>query len=165
MHGVDIIADTQLVMLGKLALAAILGMTIGTERGLLARQAAGMRTFALVALGSCLFVVTTNHLDSAFLGVINFDPARMAAGIVQGIGFLGAGLIIFRNDSLHGITTAAGLWVAAAIGIAVGYGMYVVAIGASVLMLIVLTGLWYLEHRFSVILREMHPDTEQPLGH
>lgn len=165
MHGIEPFIDTQIVMMGKLALAAFLGMMIGTERGLVARQAAGMRTFALVSLAACLLVVTGLAVDVQLAGVLNFDPMRMAAAIAQGIGFLGAGLIIFRGDSLHGVTTAAGLWVSAALGVAVGFGFYTLSIFVTLLTLLILLGLWYVEHRFKERLEAIHPGAEQPLGH
>ncbi|MBI4093438.1 MgtC/SapB family protein [Candidatus Kaiserbacteria bacterium] len=140
--------DPNIVIFGKLVLAMLLGGVIGTERALLAKQAAGTRTFGLVALGACLFVVTGSFVDVAYLGVISFDPLRVAASIIMGIGFLGGGLIIFRGDSLHGVTTAAGLWIAAGIGISVGFGMYSVSIFATLLSLVMFTGMWYVENRF-----------------
>src|SRR3989344_697976 len=140
--------DPTIVALGKLVLAMLLGAVIGTERAILAKQAAGMRTFGIVALGSCLFIVTANYVSLPFLGILNFDPLRTAAAIITGIGFLGAGLIIFRHDTLHGVTTAAGLWVVAGIGMAVGFGLYSVAIFSTVLVLLMFTGMWYIENRF-----------------
>lgn len=140
--------DPTAIVLLKLVLAIVLGAVIGTERALFAHQAAGMRTFGLVALGSCLFIVTANYVDTAYLGIVNFDPMRMAAAVVTGIGFIGGGLIIFRGESLHGVTTAAGLWFSSGIGIAVGFGMYSVAIFATVFAIAVLSGMWYLENRF-----------------
>lgn len=139
------VVDPNIVMLGKLLLASVLGMIIGTERAILARQAAGTRTFALVSLGACLFVLSGTFIDTKFLGIVTFDPARIAAAVVQGIGFLGAGLIIFRGESVHGVTTAAGLWIAAAVGVAVAFSMYSVAIFATILTLLVLTAVWYFE--------------------
>lgn len=155
--------DPNVVMLGKLFLAAVLGMVIGTERAILARQAAGTRTFALVALGACLFVLSGSFIDAKFLGIVNFDPARIAAAVVQGIGFLGAGLIIFRGESVHGVTTAAGLWIAAAVGVAVAFGMWSVAIFATILTLLVLTAVWYFEwqlkERFRALESGMHDES------
>lgn len=149
MHDIPFLIDTgSLTLYLRLLLSAFLGGLIGTERAILARQVAGTRTFGLVSLGACLFIVTSNFVDAHALGVINFDPMRMAAGVVQGIGFLGAGLIIFRGDTLHGVTTAAGLWIAAAIGIATGFGMYDVAVFSSILTLLIFTGFWYVENRF-----------------
>jgi len=138
-------ADPSVVMFGQLFLAAILGLVIGTERSIVAQQRAGMRTFALVSLGACAFVIAGQYIDLQYLGVVNFDPARIAAGIVQGVGFIGAGLIFMRGDSVHGITTAAGLWVSAAIGVLVAFHMYSVAIFASALTLGIFFLMWYVE--------------------
>jgi putative Mg2+ transporter-C (MgtC) family protein len=148
MPGPENFFDPNIVIFGKLLLAMVLGGIIGTERAVFARQAAGTRTFGLVALGACLFVVTGNYVNTAYVGMLAFDPLRVAASVIMGIGFLGGGLIIFRGDSLHGVTTAAGLWIAAGIGISVGFGMYSVAIFATLLALIMFTGMWYAENRF-----------------
>lgn len=145
-------------MFGKLILALLLGGIIGTERAVLAKQAAGTRTFGLVALGACLFILTSNYANSAYLGIVNFQPTYVAAAIVTGIGFIGGGLIIFRGDTLHGVTTAAGLWITAAVGIAVGFGMYSVAIFASILTLIMFTGMWYVETRFKHWFADHNPE-------
>lgn len=135
-------------MFAKLLLAMVLGGVIGTERALLARQPAGTRTFGLVALGACLFIVISNYVTTAFTGVGDIQPTYVAAGIITGIGFLGGGLIVFRGDSLHGVTTAAGLWITTAIGMAVGFGLYSVGVFASLLTLLMFTGMWYVENRF-----------------
>lgn len=148
MHGAEQFADINTIVFGKLLLAVVLGAVIGTERALLARQTAGTRTFSLVSLGACLFVVTGNYVDQAYLGLVNFDPTHVAAAVVTGIGFIGAGLIIFRGDTLHGVTTAAGLWIVAATGVAVGYGLYAIALFTTLLTLIIFTGMWYIENRF-----------------
>jgi len=148
MHTPAEFIDPTFVMLSKLALAVVLGVIIGTERTILARQPAGMRTFGLVALASCLFIVMSNYVNSAYLGVANIMPLQLAAGVVTGIGFIGAGLIIFRGDTVHGVTTAAGLWIVTALGMAVGFGMYAVAIFSTILALIIFTGMWYVENRF-----------------
>jgi putative Mg2+ transporter-C (MgtC) family protein len=140
--------DPTSIMMIKLVLALLLGGIIGTERAVLARQPAGTRTFALVSVAACLFVLMSNYVDSAYLGVVNFQPLQLAAGVVTGIGFIGAGLIIVRNDTVHGITTAASLWIVTALGMAVGYGLYAVAVFATILTLIVFTGMWYIENRF-----------------
>lgn len=132
----------------KLITAMLLGGLIGTERAILAKQAAGTRTFGLVALGACLFVLTGIQVDSQFLGLVNLEPMQMAGAIVTGIGFIGGGLIIFRHDALHGVTTAAALWIAAGIGIACGFGMLAVAIFVTILTLVMFTGMWYIEHTF-----------------
>lgn len=155
--------DTNTLIFAKLALAMLLGAIIGTERAILARQAAGTRTFGLVAMGACLFIVTANYVSLAFIGVVGFDPMRTAAAIITGIGFLGAGLIIFRGDTLHGITTAAGLWMVAGIGMAVGFGMYAVASFATLLTLIMFTGMWYVENRFKHWFEEVQKDASAPM--
>jgi len=148
MHGPEQFIDTTTVMFLKLILALVLGGILGTERAVLARQPAGTRTFGLVSLAACLFILMSNYVDSAYLGLVNFQPLQLAAGVVTGIGFIGAGLIIFRGDTVHGVTTAAGLWIATALGMAVGFGMYPVAIFATLLALIMFTGMWYIENRF-----------------
>jgi putative Mg2+ transporter-C (MgtC) family protein len=142
------LVDPMIVMFGKIMLAALLGIIIGTERALVARQAAGMRTFALVSLGACIFTLVGSYVDTQYLGYVNFDPMRMAAAIVQGVGFIGAGLIFLRNDSVHGVTTAAGLWVSASVGVLVAFGIYPLAIFASALTVVIFFGLWYVEHKF-----------------
>ena len=163
MGGTEQFIDPTYIMFIKLVLAVLLGGVIGTERAVLAKQAAGMRTFSLVALGACLFVISANYVDSAYLGVVNFNPTQVTAGIITGIGFIGGGLIIFRGDTLHGVTTAAALWIVTAIGIAVGYGMYAVSIFATILVLIIFTGMWYLESRFKHWFVAHVPDI-QPLN-
>lgn len=163
MSGPEYFADPELVMYGKLLLSMFLGAVIGTERALLAKQTAGTRTFGLVAMGACLFILAGNFADSRYLGIVNFNPTQIAAAIVTGIGFLGAGLIIFRGDTLHGVTTAAGLWIAAALGIAVGFGMYAVSVFATLLTLVMFTGMWYVENRFKRwVTQPVMPDSESP---
>lgn len=148
--------DPTFVIFGKLLLAMVLGGIIGTERAVIAKQSAGTRTFGLVSLGACLFVITGSYVDSTYLGIVNFQPMQIAAAIVTGIGFLGGGLIIFRKDALHGATTAAGLWIAAGLGIAIGFGLYAVAIFTTILVLIMFTGMWYVENRFKHWFVEHH---------
>lgn len=138
--------DPTLIVFGKLALAALLGTALGTERAIFARQTAGSRTFGLVALGACLFVIGGSVASEPYLGVVNFDPARTIAAIVQGIGFLGAGLIIFQGNSLHGVTTAAGLWVTAAIGALVALGQIAIAVFATCIVMTIFLVMWYIEH-------------------
>ena len=118
------------VIVGRLALAAALGMVIGIERTYRAKTA-GIRTHFLVALGSALFMIVSRY---GFEGT--GDPGRVAAQIVSGIGFLGAGTIIMQKHVVHGLTTAAGMWVAAGIGMASAAGLYAVAVFSTVLALI-----------------------------
>ncbi|HEY4516535.1 MAG TPA: MgtC/SapB family protein [Candidatus Paceibacterota bacterium] len=148
MHGATQFIDPQSVMLLKLLVAMVLGAIVGTERSVIAKQPAGTRTFGLVSLGACLFVIVGSYVDTNYIGVVNFEPMQVAAAIITGIGFIGGGLIIFHRDSLHGVTTAAGLWIAAALGIATGFGLYAVAAFTTVLALIMFTGMWYVEQRF-----------------
>ena len=118
------------VIVGRLALAAALGMVIGIERTYRAKTA-GIRTHFLVALGSALFMIVSRY---GFDGT--GDPGRVAAQIVSGIGFLGAGTIIMQKHVVHGLTTAAGMWVAAGIGMASAAGLYSVAVISTVLALV-----------------------------
>lgn len=128
--------------------ALVLGMILGAERTFAGKNA-GMRTYGLVAMGSCLLVVISQVVLSMTPGA--FDPLRLAAGIVMGIGFLGAGLIVVKDSTPSGLTTAAGLWVASGIGIAVGYGLYNVAMFATFLTYLVFTFLWSLERKLKAI--------------
>lgn len=122
----------HVAMLGRIALATLLGAFLGYERER-AGKPAGVRTHGMVALGAALF--TAVSVDG-FEG--GGDPARMAAQIVTGVGFLGAGTILHFRGTVHGLTTAASLWVSAATGTAVGVGMYVMSIETTVLVWILL---------------------------
>jgi putative Mg2+ transporter-C (MgtC) family protein len=135
-------------MFGQLFLAAFLGLVVGTERALVAKQSAGMRTFALVSLGACLFTLGGIAVGGQYLGYVNFDPTRVMSAIVQGVGFIGAGLMFVQGNSVHGITTAAGLWVSASLGVLVGIGFYSLAVFAAALTLLIFFGLWHIEHAF-----------------
>lgn len=130
--------DLHLALLGRLLLAAGLGGAIGLEREL-GGKPAGFRTNLLICVGAALLTdLSFSIAASATPGVMTSDPARLTAQIVSGIGFLGAGTILQSRGSITGLTTAATLWVAAAIGIAVGSGEFVVAIGATVLVILAL---------------------------
>ena len=132
----------------RLFVTAILAVAIGMEREFHGHPA-GIKTLGLVGVGSCLF---------ASLGLETFgtatDPTRIAAQIVTGVGFLGAGAILRQGSEVHGLTTAASIWVAAAVGMAVGFGFYVPAIFTTVLVLAMLTLLRPIEkklfHRMKV---------------
>jgi putative Mg2+ transporter-C (MgtC) family protein len=135
----------------RLLIAALLGGAIGLERELRDHEA-GFRTHLIVSLGACVFTLVsayawTDWTFSTASGVV-FDPTRIAAQIVTGIGFLGAGAIIVRGISVRGLTTAATLWVVAAIGMAAGTGYYTVAVGAAVLVLVSLGPLKLVSSRF-----------------
>ncbi len=144
----ELFADPNVVMFGKLLLAVVLGGVIGTERALLAKQYAGTRTFGLVAVGATLFGIVGHFDHLGVLGAGDIQRRVSAGGVVAGIGFLGGGLIVFKGDSLHGVTTAAGLWMTAGIGMAVGFGLYALATFATLMVLILFTGMWYVENRF-----------------
>lgn len=142
-----IIDDWHLVV--RLLLSVILGGLIGFERER-KNHAAGLRTHTLVCLGSCLIMILSIYGFSDFIGQpnVNRDPARLAAQAITGIGFLGAGTILFTGKSITGLTTAASLWVVMAIGLAVGAGFYFPAAVTSVLSLLVLWGLHIIEKRY-----------------
>ena len=134
----------------RLVVAAGLGGAIGLERELRDHEA-GFRTHLLVALGACVFTLVsayawTDWTFSTREGIV-FDPTRIAAQIVTGIGFLGAGAIIVRGINVRGLTTAATLWVVAAIGMAAGTGYYAVAVGATGLVLVSLGPLKFVSAR------------------
>ena len=134
----------------RLSLAAVLGGMIGFERELREREA-GLRTHLLVSLGSALFTIVSAYGFRDFLtsgaGVVRTDPTRIAAQIVTGIGFLGAGAIIRQGFSVRGLTTAATLWVVAAIGLASGSGYYSAAFMTTVVVLFLLWPLRYVARR------------------
>ncbi|MDB5266349.1 MAG: Mg(2+) transport ATPase protein [Parcubacteria group bacterium] len=127
-----------------LIIALLLGTSLGIERSF-AGKTAGMRTYSLVSMGSCLFILISRIVIPAG-GQYAFDPMRIAAGVVMGIGFLCGGVIVFKDSQISGLTTAAGLWVAAGIGVSVGYGLEWLAIFATLIVLIVFTFFWFVEH-------------------
>jgi putative Mg2+ transporter-C (MgtC) family protein len=132
----------------RLGIAAVLGCLVGLERERL-DWAAGLRTHMLVCVGSALFMLVSAYGFQDFLRhpEARLDPSRVAAQVVSGIGFLGAGTIIFRRDSIRGLTTAASLWVIAAVGMAVGGGLFLAAGATTFLVLVILAGLKPLERR------------------
>lgn len=132
----------------KLTLACILGGVIGLERESLNRPA-GFRTYTLVCVGSALAMVVSIDMYYQFYRTVNADPGRIAAQVVSGIGFLGAGTIMKEGATVRGLTTAAGLWVVACIGLAVGAGMYIPAIATTVLILFVLIYFIRFEQHFT----------------
>lgn len=120
----------------RIFLALLLGGILGIERGMKNRPA-GMRTYMLVSIGSCMIMLINQYV---YQMIGTGDPVRMGAQVVSGIGFLGAGTImVTRHSQIKGLTTAAGLWAAAAVGLAVGIGFYEAAVGGSVAIFIVLT--------------------------
>lgn len=121
----------------RLLLAGVLGAIIGLDREFRAKEA-GFRTHFLVSLGSALFMIISQYgfTEIAIMNGAEYDGSRVAAQIVSGIGFLGAGTIIFQKHFIRGLTTAAGMWATAGIGMAVGGGMYFLGVVATVLVLI-----------------------------
>ncbi len=139
----QIVSNDQQEMLIRLAIAAFLGAVIGYERAR-AKKAAGIRTHLLISTGAALFTIVSVW---GFTG--NADPSRIAAGVVAGIGFLGAGTILRHERGVEGLTTAAGIWAVAAVGVAIGAGLYAVgAVAAAIVPL----ALRFLPHH--------HPDTD-----
>ena len=126
----------------RIFVAGLLGGLIGFEREFRAKEA-GVRTHFIVALGSALFMIISQY---AFKG--QFDHARVAAQVVSGIGFIGAGVIIFQKNAVRGVTTAAGLWVAAAIGLACGSAMYPVAAAATLMTILVLDTMHFITRKY-----------------
>jgi putative Mg2+ transporter-C (MgtC) family protein len=126
---------SDLELLGRLLLAAVLGGAIGAEREL-NDQAAGLRTHMLLTIGACLFTLVSAY---GFGGPT--DPSRLAAQIVTGIGFLGGGAIVRHGLTVKGLTTAASIWATASVGVAVGAGSYLLGVGGAVLVVGTLFGL------------------------
>ncbi len=130
----------------KLCISLLLGSAVGFERKLKG-QSAGIRTFALICMGATLAMLISIYVPQEYLGLKNGDPGRIAAQVVTGVGFLGAGAIIQMKGSVRGLTTAAGIWMVATIGMAVGLGMYALSITATLLILVVLHWFERWEHR------------------
>jgi len=120
----------------RLAVAVGLGMLIGVER-LLVHKEAGMKTHALVSMGAALFIIISEFLVIKYSNLGGFNPAMIAANIIVGVGFLGAGSIIHNGNRLSGLTTASGFWVTAGIGMACGFGLFTLAIISTALVLII----------------------------
>jgi putative Mg2+ transporter-C (MgtC) family protein len=153
---------SELELVGRLLLSALMGGAIGLEREI-SDQPAGFRTHILVALGACLFALVSAYSFGAFVGAeespqFRYDPTRVAAQIVTGIGFLGAGAIIRYGMSVRGLTTAASLWVVAAIGTAVGLGGYLIAGVTTAITLGALFGLKPIRARLVRGLKKEHEE-------
>ena len=130
----------------RLLIALVLGMVIGTER-VWAHKTAGMRTYALVAMGSALFVIISNEMVKYYTGFSGLNPLMITAQIVVGVGFIGSGLIFAKDSKLMGITSATSLWVSAGIGMAAGFKLFNIAIIATVLTLFIFIVLWFVEEQ------------------
>jgi putative Mg2+ transporter-C (MgtC) family protein len=139
--------------LARAAVAAILGGTLGLDREM-RRAAAGVRTYALVGMGAAAFiaaVILIAQTVEADPSTLNDNQSRMAAGLVAGVGFLGAGAILRTSERIRGLTTAASIWVTAAIGLLIGTGSWILGIGVTILALIIIVGL-----------RPLHESMEEP---
>ncbi len=145
----------------RLFVALGLGMIMGAER-VWAHKTAGMRTYALVSMGSALFVVTSEIVVRMYQGSagVDLDPLRIAAQILVGVGFIGTGLIFTKDNKLMGLTTATGLWVSAGIGMACGFGLYKLATIATIMTVFIFTVLWFIEQQLkkSKFFTESKPD-------
>ena len=148
------IAETQIII--RLLIAAGIGFVIGYERE---RQnhAAGLRTHMILVVGATLAMILSINL-AFFPGVYptSIDPSRLAAQVISGIGFLGAGVIFRYGTNIRGLTTAASLWTVTIVGLAVGAGMYLAGVTAALLLLVILTVLNYLEERFISTYNQVH---------
>lgn len=135
---------TLLAVIARIVVSFVLGGMLGMERGLKQRPA-GLRTYMLVCVGACMIMLTNEYIVQVYG---TGDPARMAAQVVSGIGFLGAGtIIVTKHSQIKGLTTAAGLWAAAAVGLATGIGFYEAAIVGAMVIFITLSVLSNLDSR------------------
>jgi putative Mg2+ transporter-C (MgtC) family protein len=141
----NIFDQNTLEIIIKLAVALLLGCLIGTER-VWAHKSAGIRTYALVSMGSALFVLISNEMINLYANFIGMNPLMIVSQIVVGVGFIGAGLIFSKDSKITGVTTATGLWVSAGIGMATGFGLYNIAVISTTLTLFTLIVLWFFEH-------------------
>ncbi len=140
------ISNLDIEMIIRLGAATILGGLIGFERELHGKVA-GFRTHSLVAMGSALIMLVSIHMFSLYEGKVAIDPGRIAAQVVTGIGFLGAGTIIRSGTGIKGLTTAAGLWTASGIGLACGVGYFRAAFAATIITLFVLVAFSWVGRR------------------
>ena len=135
--------DSQIIY--QLLLSVFLGSLLGIERKRKKKEA-GLQTYSLVCLGTCLFTIVALKMNDLFIG--NFDILRIIQAVAIGIGFIGAGVIFQQSSGVIGLTTAAGLWVTSAVGVAIGVGLYSIAIFTTFLSLIVFVGFGWLELKF-----------------
>ncbi len=137
----------------RLLLAVVLGLVIGFERVMVHKEA-GMKTHAMVSMGSALFIIISELIALKYGNVAGFDPTRIASQIIVGIGFLGAGSIILQGNRLLGLTTAGGLWVTAGVGMAAGFGFFALSIIATLLVLFILIAVYRFEQPLRKISEE-----------
>lgn len=149
---IDSILSTEVTTVNavfKLMLSLVLGCIVGLERKRKG-QIAGVRTFALISMGATLAMILSVYIPQEYMGLKNGDPGRVAAQVITGIGFLGAGAIIQMKGSVKGLTTAAGIWMVATIGMAVGVGMYIVSCIATLLIIFILVTIERYEHKLNI---------------
>lgn len=139
---VDITAQLEAVT--RVLVAALLGTALGLERSIAGKHA-GMRTYALVAAGSALFVVVGTLADDIYRSFPGLNPVAIAASVVLGIGFIGAGLSYVRSDHAE-LTTASGIWLAAGVGMATGFGLYTLSIASTITGLLIFSLLLHVEN-------------------
>ncbi len=139
---------TETLSLTRLGVSLLLGGAIGLER-MIHKHPAGMRTFMLICIGSTLATLASIYICQTNIDLHNGDPGRIAAQILSGIGFIGAGLILKTGDGVQGITTASCIFVTAAIGIAVGVGMILTAAAVTAVVLIILSSSYYFKKQKS----------------
>ena len=151
---------SEIEALQRMALAMVVGATLGVERERLDRPA-GMRTYMLVVEGACLFMICAILLNEQIVRAGGFsDPGRIASTVVQGIGFIAAGVILTTGKEVVGLTTAAGLWVATALGLLIGAGFYLIALVAAAATISALIALGHFELRFLGSKSNQQADTE-----
>jgi putative Mg2+ transporter-C (MgtC) family protein len=164
-------ALTEMEMVVRLALGFLAGAIIGFERSS-RHQIAGLRTHILIAVGATLLMILSIWLPQEFNSLKNGDPGRIAAQVVSGIGFLGAGAIVRLGNNVKGLTTAASLWLIAAVGLAIGAGAYIAAAAAEFISLFTLIGLDFFEKKLfpsernkliELGYKESIPDTQEAL--
>ena len=132
----------------RLALALVIGAVVGIDREK-SRQSAGFRTHILVSVGACVASITSLLLFDEFHHIVNLDPGRISAQVLSGIGFLGAGAILKTANTIRGLTTAAGLWVVASVGLAVGFGFYYLSIMTLIFLMITLRTLKFFDGKIA----------------
>jgi len=147
-HAVNAVEVNTVGSVYKLVLSMLLGAVVGYERKRKG-QSAGVRTFSLISMGATLAMLLSIYVPQEYMGLKNGDPGRIAAQVITGIGFLGAGAIIQMKGSVRGLTTAAGIWMVAIIGMAVGLVMYWLSLVASLLILFILVQLERIEEYIS----------------
>ena len=148
LYDLNSIEITTVNSIFRLVLRMLLGCTVGFERKRKG-QSAGVRTFSLISMGATLAMILSIYIPQEYLGLKNGDPGRIAAQVITGVGFIGAGAIIQMKGSVRGLTTAAGIWMVATIGMTVGLGLYIIAITATALILFIFVQLDTLEQRIS----------------